>query len=99
MLGTDYCEKMALILIVIAGVAAGGWWLREQRTARPGNAQTGRPTSAKAESRDIHFAINAAGEIGPADQVSVRPEVNGRILHLPVDIGDTVKKGTVVSTG
>lgn len=89
-------KKWLLILIVIAGVAAGGWWLREQRTARPGNAQPGRPTSAKAESRDIHFAINAAGEIGPADQVSVRPEVNGRILHLPVDIGDTVKKGDLL---
>jgi len=48
------------------------------------------------ESRDIHFAINAAGEIGPADQVSVRPEVNGRILELPVDIGDKVRKGDLL---
>ena len=48
------------------------------------------------ESRDIHFAINAAGEIGPADQVSVRPEVNGRILELPVDIGDKVRTGDLL---
>ena len=53
-------------------------------------------TSAKVESRDINFSINAAGEIGPADQVSVRPEVNGRILQLPVDIGDTVRKGALL---
>lgn len=89
-------KKWFIIVLVIAGVAAGGWWLREQRNSKPGAAKTGRPTSAKAESRNIHFSINAAGEIGPADQVSVRPEVNGRILQLPVDIGDTVTKGALL---
>src|SRR5205085_157383 len=37
-----------------------------------------------------------AGEIGPADQVSVRPEINGKIAELPVDIGDVVKKGQLL---
>lgn len=59
-------------------------------------AKSARATTAKVESRDIHFAINAAGEIGPADQVSVRPEVNGRILELPVDVGDSVRKGQLL---
>jgi RND family efflux transporter MFP subunit len=48
------------------------------------------------ESRDIRFMVNAAGDIGPADQVSVRPEVNGRIAELPVDIGDKVRKGQLL---
>jgi HlyD family secretion protein len=48
--------------------------------------------------RDISFAISAAGEITPAEQVSVRPEVSGRIDKLPVDIGDKVKKGDVLFT-
>jgi RND family efflux transporter MFP subunit len=42
---------------------------------------------------DVHFVVNVAGEIGPAEQVSVRPEVNGRINELPVDVGDRVAKG------
>jgi RND family efflux transporter MFP subunit len=46
--------------------------------------------------RDISFAITAAGEIGPADQVSVRPEINGRIKELPVDLGDQVKQGALL---
>ena len=37
-----------------------------------------------------------AGDIGPADQVSVRPEINGLVSELPVDIGDTVKKGDLL---
>src|SRR6185369_16222190 len=31
-------------------------------------------------------------EISPAEQVSVRPEINGLLEKLPVDIGDRVKK-------
>ena len=51
---------------------------------------------AESELRDISFAVNAAGEISPAEQVSVRPEINGRIEDLPVDLGDRVKKGDLV---
>ena len=48
--------------------------------------------------RNINFKVAAAGDIGPAEQVSVRPEVNGKIDSLPVDIGDKVKKGDVLFT-
>ena len=44
------------------------------------------------ELRNINFAVNAAGEIAPAEQVSVRPEINGLVDLLPVDLGDRVKK-------
>ncbi|MEO8351654.1 MAG: efflux RND transporter periplasmic adaptor subunit [Chthoniobacteraceae bacterium] len=57
-----------------------------------------RPTTAVVSSRDISFAISAAGEITPAEQVSVRPEVSGRIDKLPVDIGDRIKAGEVLFT-
>lgn len=57
-----------------------------------------RPTTAVVGVRDISFAISAAGEITPAEQVSVRPEVSGRIDQLPVDIGDKVKKGEILFT-
>ncbi|HEX5219558.1 MAG TPA: efflux RND transporter periplasmic adaptor subunit [Verrucomicrobiae bacterium] len=85
------------VIVVVACIAGGGWWLREKKSGdKTASAKSSRPTSAMAESRDINFSINAAGEIGPADQVSVRPEVNGRILQLPVDIGDSVRKGEVL---
>jgi HlyD family secretion protein len=46
--------------------------------------------------RNINFFVNAAGEIDPAEQVSVRPQINGRIDLLAVDVGDVVKKGTLL---
>ena len=57
-----------------------------------------RPTTALVETRNIRFSVSAAGEIGPAEQVSVRPEINGRIETLPVDLGDRVKRGQVLFT-
>ena len=59
-----------------------------------GNAQ--RTSTAVVQTRDIRFEVTVAGEIAPAEQVSVRPEINGRIASLPVDIGDKVAKGTVL---
>lgn len=55
-----------------------------------------RVTTAVVEPHDIQFSISVAGEIGPAEQVSVRPEVNGRVSELPVDIGDRVQAGQLL---
>lgn len=60
--------------------------------------ENGRVTTAVAEKKDIRFSVKAAGEIGPAEQVSVKPEINGKIERLPVDLGDKVKKGDVLVT-
>jgi RND family efflux transporter MFP subunit len=89
--------KFFITLIVVAGLGAGGLFFYKQNQGRAGAATTkSRPTTAVIEARDIRFEISAAGDIGPADQVSVRPEVNGRIEELPVDIGDQVKKGALL---
>ena len=89
--------KLAVTLIVLAGLAAGGWQFWKNAPAHHAvDDKPSRPTTALVESRDIAFAVSAAGDIGPADQVSVRPEVNGRIEELPVDIGDKVKKGALL---
>ncbi|HVM51293.1 MAG TPA: hypothetical protein VMU04_24900, partial [Candidatus Acidoferrum sp.] len=71
--------KKFIFLIVLAGLCAGGYygWGR-WRKASEAAAVPSRPTTAIAELRDINFAVNAAGEIAPAEQVSVRPEINGK---------------------
>src|ERR1043165_277520 len=85
--------KFFSILVVLAGLGTGGYFLwRHGPAIEQPRPASNRPTTAVVESRDIFFAVSAAGDIGPADQVSVRPEVNGRIAELPVDIGDKVVK-------
>src|SRR5881296_2263688 len=81
-----------LILIAVVALGFGGYGVWNWQKARQDPAAPSRPTTATAELRDISFAVNAAGEIAPAEQVSVRPEINGKIDVLPVDVGDKVKK-------
>jgi len=87
-------------LLIIALLIGGGVWgyfkWKETSAKQTVDLVASRTKTAPVEARDISFAINVAGEIGPAEQVSVRPEVNGRILQLPVDIGDQVKKGELL---
>jgi RND family efflux transporter MFP subunit len=91
-------KKWIVVILVLAGAVWGykQWQISQGDAAA--NANPARPTTASVETRDIRFAVNAAGEIGPAEQVSVRPEVNGRIAQMPVDIGDTVKRGELLFT-
>jgi len=86
-----------LVLIAIAGVGFGGYygWKNWQKTSQAAAAPA-RPTTATVELRDISFSVNAAGEIAPAEQVSVRPEINGLVELLPVDVGDRVKKDALL---
>lgn len=89
--------KLFVTIIVAAGLGVGGFFAWKQWQAKRAAAPQARVVSTAAvEERDISFAITAAGEIGPADQVSVRPEINGKIAELPVDIGDHVKKGQLL---
>ncbi|MDB6025674.1 MAG: Efflux transporter, family, subunit [Verrucomicrobiales bacterium] len=91
--------KKLIIVVVVLAVGYGAFyeWQKYQAQQRIAKAPK-RQTTATLEERDIEFAVQAAGDIGPADQVSVRPEINGRIDQLPVDIGDTVKRGDALFT-
>src|SRR5262245_32814260 len=89
--------KFIAILVVLSGLGAGGYFVWKNKPDHgTDHRKSDRPTTAIVEQRDIQFAVSAAGDIGPADQVSVRPEINGRIEELPVDIGDQVKKGDLL---
>lgn len=89
----------AVALILVALLGGGYLWSRSRSaagaaaTAANGTPGSSRETTATVERGSVNFAVGVAGEIGPAEQVSVRPEVNGRINELPVDVGDHVKKG------
>lgn len=91
-------KKWILLILILAGAAWGALQLRPWEARTPIADPNARPTEALIEMRDIQFTVNAAGDIGPAEQVSVRPEVNGKIATLDVDLGDVVKKDTTLFT-
>ena len=89
-------RKWLFLSFVLAGGGLGlVFWSKHQKP-NPAVLVSTNSTTATIAPRSIHFVLNAAGDIGPADQVSVRPEINGLVSELPVDIGDTVKKGDLL---
>ena len=90
--------KYVFILIAVIGLGIGGYffWQHHQKAPEAVATAAARPNTATIELRNIDFAVTAAGEIGPDDMVSVRPEINGRVSQLPVDIGDKVAKGDLL---
>ena len=89
--------KKLIALIVILGIGFAGYYgWKSWQKANVASAAPERPTTATVELRNINFSVNAAGEIAPAEQVSVRPEINGKVDTLPVDLGDHLKKGDLL---
>jgi RND family efflux transporter MFP subunit len=89
--------KNIFVVIGILGLGAGGYFFwKDKSGVGTDNGLANRPTTAIVIQTNISFAVNAAGEISPAEQVSVRPEINGKVEVLPVDIGDIVKKGNLL---
>ena len=89
--------KIFWTVILAAALAVGGYFFWKQwERKRTEAAQQTEVATATVEARDIRFAVSSAGDIGPAEQVSVRPEINGKIAELPLDIGDKVKKNALL---
>lgn len=88
--------KILIVILLVGALGAGGWYYTQRQRAGAVPQVSAKVDTAIIETRNIKFAINAAGDITPAEQVSVRPEVNGKIEVLPVDVGDRVKSGQLL---
>ena len=88
--------KKWIILIAMLGAGFGSYYTWNWQKGRQAGTSPARPTTAMVIQTNISFAVNAAGEISPAEQVSVRPEINGKIELLPVDVGDRAGTGDIL---
>src|SRR5271155_3437508 len=76
----------ALVVIYIAGKAAG-WWGKPPKT---------QIATEKADTRVINETVSASGKIEAHVEVKIAPEVSGEVVELPVKEGDVVKKGQLL---
>ena len=74
-------KKLILWLFILAALASGIYWAGQKYPGKiafwkSGTAtvarKSGAPTTAIVATRDINFAVTAAGDIGPLDAVSVQ---------------------------
>src|SRR2546422_11213311 len=83
-------------IIIGLAVLAGLAWLGVRAANQRGSDAKRGSDVAKVERRTIDVVVEAVGEINPADQVSVKSEVSGRIQSIPVLPGQTVKEGELL---
>lgn len=96
-----------LALLLAAVVLAGGGLYYRHRAVAAGTRGApaasvspalapSTPALARVERRDLAFAIEVTGDVTPAAQVEIKPEVSGRIVALHVRAGQGVKKGDLL---
>ena len=94
--------KLIVGLIVLIGLAAGGYWAyRSQYATQPASTAQrtvpqGAPQSVGAATigqGDIRVIVNALGTVTPIATVTVQTQINGQLLEVGFTEGQLVKKG------
>lgn len=92
--------KKLLLLLIIAGLGGGGLyafkpqWFAKGPKPVAGNAAA--TSTVPAELRDIEYSIQISGDVTPATQLDVKPEVGGRLKKIHVQPGMEVKAGMLL---
>lgn len=94
----------SLALILVAGLAAGGWYLikrsGEPAGGRPGFGAGGlSQTVGHAEARrtDLPILIDALGTVTPLATITLRPQVGGVLTEVLYTEGQSVTKGQLLA--
>lgn len=82
-------------LVIVFCILAAGWLVWRSVGARD-DAGLGVPTE-RAELRDIDFTLRISGEVAPATEIEIKPEVGGRVKALYVTTGEQVAKGQLLA--
>jgi RND family efflux transporter MFP subunit len=95
--------KILILMILLIGAAAAGWFIftRLQTLAGPGRGgRSSRPVPvevAQIQQGSIALERTFSGELEALAEFVVAPKVSGRVERVFVNIADTVKRGQVVA--
>jgi RND family efflux transporter MFP subunit len=88
--------KRSLAILVLLALLA--WWLDWIPFARRGGGPDKSPPVATVERSDIAPTLPLSGQVAPAFQVDVKPEIGGKIAKIHVAAGDRVQKNDPLVT-
>ncbi len=90
--------KKPVIILALAALAGGGWfYLGGKLPQSEPKAVVSEKSLARVEKRDIESSIDVSGDVTPAFQLDVKPEVGGKLKALHVVAGQTVKEGDLLA--
>jgi RND family efflux transporter MFP subunit len=92
-------KKVVLGILGVGILAFVGWKLvpagQETKTVHD-EITTSDSDVAVVQRRNLDYTITSTGDIAPAVQIEVKPEISARIKRLPVEIGQIVKRGDLL---
>src|SRR5258708_29764753 len=80
-----------------AAVALFGWVLLHRKSSPQTQTPATAIAVAKVQMRDVLISINALGQAQGWQAVTVRPQVNGKLLRVPVREGSEVAAGALLA--
>ncbi len=88
-------QHWKIILAVVCVAAAGGYFLLQQRDAKPANVDTSYVEDVPSR-RDVSNTLSGTGTLNPANTYTVKSLVDGKILTAALEEGDVVTEGDVL---
>jgi RND family efflux transporter MFP subunit len=84
-------------LALAATLALAGCGSKNPEPSRDSKGRRGNgDQTAKVERRNLDFTVEVIGDLRPSVQVDVKAEVSGKIRKIYVDVGQSVKRGTLL---
>jgi len=89
-----FMKKFVIISVLLVAAAVGGWFgYKKFRPVPPAGVRTTAASPVTVTRRTINSVVEAIGEVNPANQVTVKSEVSGRVQSIAVVTGQFVKRG------
>jgi RND family efflux transporter MFP subunit len=84
-----------VVLLLVAGLAGGGWYWSQQRLIVP--IKTATVVSLSSAGASAGAVLNASGYVTARRRATVSSKVTGKVLEIFVEEGKAVKKGQVLA--
>jgi len=85
-----------LFAIALLMMACGIWFALGKPWPKSGSNDDSEPYRAEATRRSIESELTLTGEVAPAFQVDVKPEVGGKVKEIHAIAGQQVKRGDLL---
>ncbi len=86
---------LGIVLVVVVIIGAG--YLGFQSSQLPSNAATAAPPTVAVDRGDVQQTIDAPGQLVSTREVMLSSSAGGRLAHIDVHPGDTVKAGDALA--
>ncbi|MCD7895159.1 MAG: biotin/lipoyl-binding protein [Planctomycetaceae bacterium] len=88
--------KKYIVILVLAVVVIGGYFLYSSSTGVDAGEADAAPTTAVARRGDLSITVSASGRVEPEREVEIKSKASGEVVRVNFDVSDEVKQGDLL---